>query len=759
MRRLLWIVPSIFAVALTGYIIARPSAAPADPTDSAPATVREASPPITTELPITQVVLYSSGVGYFQRDGQVDGNTRVELNFPVADVNDLLKSMVLQDLGGGKVSAVGYDSHDPLDKTLNSFAIHLTGNPSHAQILNQARGEKVELTLAAKPYGPVDSHGISQGILLAVHGTVMGVETKPGTGKDAGPVEMLTLWSPDGMRSIPVAEIQRVKFMNPAVESEVDRALEVLARGHDTQKKAVSLQFDGTGKRAVRVGYVVETPLWRTSYRLLVGKDGKLFVQGWAMVVNPTNEDWKDVRMALVSGRPISFKMDLYQPLYVPRPVVQPELYASIRPTAHAQTLTSGNFAQFGITPATAPASAMSPGSQQPVTNIGFPFNQNGQLNNNASVTPRGIKDVDGSVGITLQNGIASAASATDLGDTFQYAIDNRVTIPRQKSAMLPIVNQALDGDKVSVYNSTAHAKYPLLALRLKNTTGLHLMQGPVAVFEGTGYSGDTQMPDLQPGEDRLVSYALDLGTEVQTVSGDSARQVLSIRLKKGIVTLPTKLRESKTYSVKNRSPHDRVVLVEHSIKPGYKLVSETEPKELARDAYRFEVDAGAGKTFQLKVVEEKILDQGAALALLSADQIREYLQFEFSDPEVKVALQKVLEMQNNVQKAQQEKASLEQKLKDITQDQARLRANLKEMPETAAAYKRYLEKFDNQETQTRVQQLRDDCTAYLEGLDLEATIKIATPFPAVGGPVGYFLNSQPQEIAPTTPFSLKSDK
>ena len=296
-------------------------------------------------------------------------------------------------------------------------------------------------------------------------------------------------------------------------------------------------------------------------------------------------------------------------------------------------------------------------------------------------------------------------------------------------------------------------------------------MQGPVAVFEGTGYSGDTQMPDLQPGEDRLVSYALDLGTEVQTVTGDSARQVLSIRLKKGIVTLPTKLRESKTYSAKNRSPHDRIVLVEHALKPGYMLVSDTKPKEQSRDVCRFEVEVAAGKTFQLKVVEEKTADQGDSLALISANQIRNYLEFEFSDPKVKTALEKILEMHSNVQKAQQEKASLEQKLKDITQDQARLRANLKEMPETAAAYKRYLEKFDIQETaieqlqsqiretQNRVQQLRDDCTTYLEGLDLEATIKIAKPFPAVGGPVGYFLNNQLQEIAPTTPFSLKSDK
>src|SRR5205823_7406438 len=105
--------------------------------------LKSVSPP----LPVAQVVLFSSGVGYFQREGEVEGNARVDLAFPVQDINDLLKSMVLQDLGGGHVAAVSYDSHDPIDKTLKSFAVNLTANPSLAQLLNQARGEKVEVVL------------------------------------------------------------------------------------------------------------------------------------------------------------------------------------------------------------------------------------------------------------------------------------------------------------------------------------------------------------------------------------------------------------------------------------------------------------------------------------------------------------------------------------------------------------------------------------------------------------------------------------
>src|SRR5262245_35395317 len=99
-------------------------------------------------LPIGQVVLYSSGVGYFQREGSVEGDARVDLAFPVSDINDLIKSMVLRDLDGGHVSAVSYDSNAPVERTLRSFAVDLTRNPSLADLLNQARGEKVEVALA-----------------------------------------------------------------------------------------------------------------------------------------------------------------------------------------------------------------------------------------------------------------------------------------------------------------------------------------------------------------------------------------------------------------------------------------------------------------------------------------------------------------------------------------------------------------------------------------------------------------------------------
>jgi hypothetical protein len=310
------------------FLSSRPSFAKLDkPGD------KEVPPVQATQLPISQVVLFSSGVGYFQREGTVEGNARIDLSFPVRDINDLLKSMVLRDLDGGHVSTVSYDSNAPLEHTLKSLAVNLTSNPSFAQILNQARGEKVEVVLQ-------QANTTQPGTLT---GTLIGCEKQQqAVGKDTTEVDLLNLWCSEGMRSLKLSEIQRVRFLNPVLDGEFRKALETLALAHDTQKKSMTINFTGEGKRKVCVSYVVENPIWKTSYRLVLDKTQKPFLQGWAVVENSTDEDWKEVRMALVSGRPISFQMDLYQPLYVARPVVEMGLTASPRPVAYSGGLTPG---------------------------------------------------------------------------------------------------------------------------------------------------------------------------------------------------------------------------------------------------------------------------------------------------------------------------------------------------------------------------------------------------------------------------------
>src|SRR4051812_40124409 len=354
MRRLLWGLPVAGALAAGGLLLTQKGQSAPEKADGGAVSDKPADLKPAVSLPISQVILFNSGVGHFTRSGEVEGDARVDLSFPEPDINDLIKSMTLRDLSPtGRVAAVTYDSHDPIDRTLASFAINLNNSPSLAQILTQARGEQVEVTLANTATQPG-----------SLTGKIIGVEQQQQPSKEGTvPVSVLNLWCAEGVRAVKLTEVQRLRFANPVLENEVRRALETLALSHDSQKKAVSLHFAGEGKRRVQVGYVVENPIWKTSYRLVLGKDGKPFLQGWAVVENTSDDDWNGVRMALISGRPISFQMDLYQPLYVPRPVVEPELFASLRPPTYSGAMTNYNIDKL--------AEASVPGPPKPIAACG----------------------------------------------------------------------------------------------------------------------------------------------------------------------------------------------------------------------------------------------------------------------------------------------------------------------------------------------------------------------------------------------------
>src|SRR5262249_22887537 len=253
--------------------------------------------------------------------------------------------------------------------------------------------------------------------------------------KDAVEVSVLNLWCSDGIKAFKLPELQRVRLLNTATEAEIKKALETLALSRDTAKKAVSIRCVGEGKRRVQVSYVVENPVWKTSYRLVMGtkKEEKPYLQGWAVVENPTDEDWKDVRMALVSGRPISFQMDLYTPLYVNRPVVVPELFQSLRPVAYSGSMEEDKrqMAALRDRARDVPSDEMEKARDSAPRGKGLRRSQTeaGRYGYRAETKKMVEERLD------LGKSVSSAASAAKLGDFFQYAIDKPVTLPRQKSA------------------------------------------------------------------------------------------------------------------------------------------------------------------------------------------------------------------------------------------------------------------------------------------------------------------------------------
>ncbi|MBN2491957.1 MAG: hypothetical protein JXQ29_14010 [Planctomycetes bacterium] len=656
----------------------------------APAPAQE---PAAGGLPVEKVVLFTSGVGFFDRRGEVQGDAEVQLRFNVEDVNDLLKSMVVQDFGGGRVSAVTYGSRDPITRTLKTFAIDLTGQPTLAELLRQIRGERIEVEAPAK-----------------LVGTLVGVERHEEKleGNRTIAFDMIVLLTEQGLTSMRLDRLGRLRLLNEALDREFRQALAILALENTTEKKTVTCRFLGEGSRPVRIAYIQEAPVWKTSYRLVLADDKAPFLQGWAIVENTTEEDWDGVELTLVSGRPISFIMDLYKPLYLQRPVVELELYASLKPPVAERTMEKmeregaavrrraardKDAASAAIAQAGGPYGTVPPGAPTPTPT--------------PTPTP-----------MDLALGVAAAAQGAEVGELFQYVIGAPVSLARQRSAMLPIVNTEVKGDKVSIYNAAVHALHPLNGFRLENATGLSLMQGPITVFDGGAYAGDARIQDLKPGEKRLLSYALDLGAEVRMERPGGDELITAAKVVKGVMIVERKYQRTTKYTIKNAAERQKTVLVEHPRDAHWKRVAPKHVAEETQHFWRLEVAVGADATEILLVVEERMDRQQMALTTLDSRTIGFYQARREIGPELQAVLAEVLKRKMEVASLAAAQNRHQTKIQAISQDQDRMRRMMEHIDRETDLYRRYLKKVGEQEDEIEA------ARAALEKLEAERARK-----------------------------------
>ncbi|UCG34353.1 MAG: hypothetical protein JSU68_06880 [Phycisphaerales bacterium] len=644
------------------------------------------------DLPVTRVNLFSSGVGYFQRDGVVEGEDSIELTFSVDQINDILKSMVLQDFDGGTISAVNYPTQQPIEKALEAFAIKLGDKPTLGQLLDRCRGSRVELTGTTN----------LAGLILGVEERSVVVDEK------SYKVEYLNLLTDDGIRRVDLDSVRDIKLTDPRLNEELTAALGVLARNLDSEKKTVLVRFKGSDKRNVRVGYMLEMPIWKTSYRLVLSDDRPPYLQGWANVENTTDEDWRNVRLSLVSGRPISFIQDLYTPIYIPRPEVVPELYTSLRPQEYAEGRIAGEGGRRGRGADREMMAKRAP-------SLAYEMDANAGVAMASPAVPQEMR--------LGETGAASIATSTDAGELFRYDIATPVTLERKKAAMLPIVGDEVEGEKLSIYNPAAHGKYPLNGLMLTNTSGLHLMQGPVTVFDDNTYAGDARLPDLKPGEKRLLSYALDLGVAVDIDRKSHPTQLTAVRIAKGTLIVINKSVDHRVYNLNNKLDKSRTVMIEQPMSDDWKLVEPAEPFEKADNMYRFKTIVTAKKTDAYPVRFEFIHSTHYGLSDMDLGQIRIYQRNAEITRSVRDALAEVIKLRSNLDDTRRQIQRKEQTIREIDSEQSRIRENMKALPRDSDVFSRYVRKLDDQENQieslrSELEQLRQQADRQQKALE-----------------------------------------
>ena len=656
-----------------------------------------AQPAPSTTVPMRRVVLFSSGVGYYQHDGVVTGHAATELRFKADQINDVLKSLVLQDRDGGHVNAVTYPSQAPLSRALKSFQVDITSNPSLADLLNQLRGARVTVHAGQE----------------RLAGTILGVESRRKAAAVGEPlvVPTLDLLSEGTIRAIELPSVSGLSLDDPQLQEELTKALAALVQARDQDRKPVTVDFNGTGERRVRIGYIVEAPVWKTSYRLLLG-DRRNQLQGWAIVENQTESDWNDVSLSLVSGRPISFVMNLYQPLYATRPTVVPRLFAALRPPLY----------ENGV------STRMDSVAMSPTTPLGARAG-------NAAIQIRGATTMLSEVVVTAManeedDTVRPVAQATDLGQLFEYSVGN-VTLPRQKSAMLPIISDSVGIERVSIFNSSVLPRHALTGVRLTNSTGKLLLQGPITVLDRDTYAGDARIDDVPAGEQRLLSYGVDLQLTVDVTQDDHVDRLMTGKIVKGVLQLQTRQRYTRSYLARNGSAHDKTLVIEHPRRTGFELADTQKPIESLPNLHRFQGLVPANKVATLTVKEEHI--SSSSITLLGADvgPLLAYARSADIPHTVRDALERAVQLRQALSQTERAITEHNQQLAQITQEQARIREDMKTVAASTPYYSRLLTKLNDQESSieklqrerdeliTRRDAQRHDLDDYLANLDI----------------------------------------
>lgn len=658
---------------------------------------------------IKRVILYKHGVGHFEREAEVTGDAEIRLAFRTEEMNDVLKSLTVYDHGGGSVSSVSYDNKKPISKLLADISLDLPSSGGNVSLLSSLRGAEVSVATGSRN----------------VVGQVVGVDQRVSTGQngDSGQKFYLTVFDDKGrLQTFDLDEVTSVAFLDEALQNDMRFLFSTVFSAKKQDAKALKVFSRGDGDRLVSLSYVVECPVWKTSYRIAVGdeeRSERCYLQGWALVDNPQDEDWKDVALSLVSGLPISFRHDLYSPRYLQRKEIEVKREAAAGPV-----MTEGDFADPFLAaecfePQMEMAAPPMPAAAAPVRMM--------------AMSPRGGGGAIGGVRALEKSAAKVETIAQKAGQLFEYKIDRPVTVLRNQSALVPIVSSSFEGGKKLLYKETDRAENPFSVVEFKNTTGLTLEGGPVTIYEGDIYAGEAMMDTLSPGEERMLPYAVALDVEVK-VERESRQARVEQRINQGTWREKQAFYSTTRYRFANRSGKAQKVIVEHPISQD-ELVNTPKPLSETRNFWRFGVDLPVEGGETLEITEKRVHT--------------EFLTISHTEPYQILARIKSLDAElgglplfDELSKLFQQYSKLQSRISELTAEiqerengQMRIRENLKSLGSTEeerALRARYvsqldtdettLEKLKNELTQTRAawQKAREDFYAKAAELSLE---------------------------------------
>lgn len=710
----------------------------------------------SARLPVKRVVLYKNGVGYFEHSTMVHGNQELAIDFTTAQLNDVLKSLTVVDLGDGRISGVRYNSIAPLDERLKALRLPFGEQITRTDFLAAMRGARVEVRSGSSS---------ATGRLLSVEQEQR--TTEKGTNYQVTVFSVMT--DSGDMRNFELGPAVSVRLAERDLSDEVGRYLNLIGSSRARDLRRMTISATGSGERDIFVSYISEVPVWKSTYRIILPEkpNEKPLLQGWAIVDNTIGEDWKDVQLSLVAGAPQSFIQDISQPYYARRPVVALPQSLTLTPQTHEGTLngSAGRLEEFAKlnAPGTPGATslrgvvtdltgAVVSGAQVTVRNeqtsasqstttdargiyqfYNVPTGNSALFVNSPGFKPFNLSNFFIGIGrsneidarlevgntsevvqVTAQAttlntesaGIATAVSkqhieaqGKDLGDYFEYNLKQKITIGKNQSALVPILQAHIDAEKVSIWEEAS--KEIRRALWITNSSDQTLDSGTFNILDGDAFAGEGVLDTIHPAERRLISYAADPALRITMDEESSDKPATHVRIAKGMMYLTHEQRESRKYTLRNSDTTLRQVVIEHPAREEWKLAPGPKPEETSASFLRFRVAVGPGKTETMQIEEFHPEDSEYELSDLDDKEVAVITQQKQITPGMQDVFRRVLAQKNQVSGLEDQIKARQTEIDAINKDQARIRENMKALKGSAeekALLQRYTKQLDSQE-------------------------------------------------------------
>lgn len=648
------------------------------------------------DLELRRVMLSTGGVGYFEYETVVAGNADLTLEVRLDQVDDVMKSIVVYDDQGG-IGEISLPGLEPLREVFRELPFGPEALSSPVALLNALRGAEVRATGAREVVGR----------LLSVNEEVVQLPNNGGTIVQ----HRVSLMTALGVQQLILEETSSLEFTDPELREQVEDALAALSQHNERDRRQIAISMTGEGERTVRVAYVVEAPLWKSTYRLTVSDDPDATegdVQGWAVLENMSGEDWDDVELSIVSGNPVTFRQALYASYYVSRPEVPVEVLGRVLPRVDEGAIERerddfvGGEVGLAMPMPAAPADARS----------AAPFGAFDMAPAAEAVAPPPPAQAQ-----------LIAAQSTEATTQVVFRLPNPISVDSGESLLVPIISRTIPVERLSLFQPTTHPINPLATVRMINDSETGLPPGVLTLYEraaGSGivsFVGDARLAALPAGEERLISFAVDQRVRIDSETSGT-QTIAQGRIADGVLRLTLTDRQETVYTIAGAAREPRTIMLEHPRLAGWDLLPPDDAEiEQTETAWRISVDVPADTTRDVAVVTQRPVYDVVNLSSMTTSQIAFYSSAPQLSPEVRQAVQRLSSFMADITNAQQALNVLLDEQRTIVSDQGRVRANLESVPRDSDLYRRYIATLTQQED--RLDALTGEITAAQRKLEL----------------------------------------